>query len=220
MLHFMISVIQREFKLHLRKSANTTAMLSFFLIAVVFFPLSLGPDEALLSVIGAGVIWVTALLCSLMSIPHYFQRDMEDGTLDQYRLLPLDMEYIVLAKFIAHWLMGGLLLAAFSPLLGMMLYIPNEKLLPLALSLALGTLTITCLGGMTAALIAGNQRAGALTAVLLMPLYIPILIFGSSSVNRAIEIQSPIELYILAGAALTAIPLCTWVAASLLREDA
>lgn len=217
MIRTIRTIIGMELRLNIARSANAASVISFFLIAVMFFPLAIGPEEETLMLIGSGVIWTAALFATLLPLSSLFQRDFADGTLEQYTMLSVPMECVIFSKCAAHWLVAGLPLVILSPVLAHMLFIPAEKILLLMLSLALGTLTLTAISAVGAALITGNQRAGMILTVLLMPLYIPVLIFGSSVTTRTQEIASPIELYILGGFVLILVPISVWLIAKLLR---
>ena len=161
--------------------------LMFFVIAVSLFPLGGDGDPAYLSSIAAGVVWVTALLAVMLSMESLFRRDFEDGTLEQLLLSPQPLYFHLLAKVIGHWLMTGLPLVLLSPVLAMMLSMPVDGIVPLMLGLLLGTPTLNLIGAIGMALTVGLARSGLLLAVLVLPLSIPVLVFGAGMVQTALN---------------------------------
>jgi len=154
---------------------------------VTLFPLGVGPDNDLLREIAPGVIWVAALLATLLALDGLFKADFEDGSLEQLLLSPQPLSVMVLAKVLAHWLVTGLPLLCLSPLLAVVMQLPVRALPALLASLMLGTLTLSLIGAIGAALTVGLRRGGVLLALLVLPLFIPVLIFGSSSVLAAVS---------------------------------
>lgn len=217
MLSRIYSIMFTELRLNIARSANATCVLTFFLIATTFFALSIGPEEEVLTAIASGVIWTGALFATLLPLSSLYQRDYADGTLEQYHLLPIPMEAVIFAKCAAHWIATGLPLVLLSPALAHMFFMPTHKIPDLILALMLGTITLTGISSVGAALITGNQRAGVVLTVLLMPLYIPVLIFGSSVTTRDVDIASPVEMYVLSGFVLIIVPISLWLSAKLLR---
>jgi heme exporter protein B len=159
----------------------------FFIITSTLVPLGVVPEPATLATLAPGIIWIIALLATLLSIENLFAEDWQDGTLEQMLISPNLLVMPILGKVAAHWLMVGLPLTLISPLIAMMLYLPAEGLLPMLLSLALGTAALSLVGAVGAALTLPLQQGGMLLALLVMPLYTPILIFGSATVQSAID---------------------------------
>ena len=217
MMNAILTIIMAEIRLNMSRSATASCVVAFFIIAVTFFPLSIGPEEEVLTRISSGIIWVSALFATLLPLSSMYQRDYADGTLEQYLMLSLPFEAVIFAKSAAHWLTTGLPLVLLAPVLATMLSMPTEKISDLMLALTLGTITLTSISSVGAALITGNSRAGMVLTMLLMPLYIPVLIFGSAVTTRELEIQTPVELYILSGFVLIMFPISLWLTAKLLR---
>ena len=179
-------IVARDLRLALRRGADSTMVVTFFILTVVLFPLGVGPDTAILARISSGVIWVTALLASMLSLERLFQADFEDGSLDLLVLGSLPLEAVVLAKSLAHWLTTGLLLIVAAPVLALLLNMSAEGLIALVLAMLLGTPSLTLIGAVGAALTVGARRGGALLSLLMLPLYVPVLIFGVGAVDAAI----------------------------------
>ncbi len=179
--------LQRELLLALRSPGNTINPLMFFIIAVSLFPLGGGADTAYLSSIAPGVIWVTALLAVMLSMESLFRSDYEDGSLEQLLLSPQPLYFQLLAKVFGHWLVTGLPLVLLTPLLGLMLSLPVAGYMPLMLGLLLGTPTLNLIGAIGMALTVGLSRSGLLLAVLVLPLSIPVLVFGAGVVDAALN---------------------------------
>jgi heme exporter protein B len=173
----------RDLRLALRSKAEVGVLLLFYVIVVTLFPLAVGAEATLLRALGPGVVWVAALLASLLSLPRLFAADFADGTLEQIALSPYPLPALVAGKVLAHWSSTGLPLAAVSPLLGMQFGLNGDELVILATGLLLGTPTLSLLGAIGAALTLGIRSGGALLALLVLPLYVPILIFGAGAVD-------------------------------------
>jgi heme exporter protein B len=197
--------ITRDLKLALRSRPELGVLLLFYVIVVTLFPLGVRPELALLRALGPGVLWVAALLASLLSLPRLFAADFADGTLEQIALSPYPLPALISGKIAAHWASTGLPLAIASPLLGMQFGLDRSELAVLALGLVLGTPTLSLLGAIGAALTLGLRAGGGLLALLILPLYVPILIFGAGAVDavRAGLSASP-QLSLLAAALLAA----------------
>jgi len=159
----------------------------FFFIVIVLVPLGLTPESSKLSEIAPGILWVMALLASLLSLDSLFQNDYDDGTLEQIIILPQPLYFMVLAKIIVHWLVTGLPLSLLAPILGMMLSLPDAGYPALVLSLLMGTAILSLLGAVGAALTLPLGKEGLLLPLIVMPLYMPVLIFGANSVQLAIN---------------------------------
>lgn len=213
-----IAILRRDISLSLRSGVDSAQPLIFFVIALTLFPLGVGPSPEILERIGVGVIWVLALLAVMLSLDRLFQADAEDGSLEQLALADLPLELTVLAKCLAHWLMSGLVLVIASPLLALLLHQSVETSGVLALALLLGTPVLTLIGSVGAALLIGARRGGVLIALLVLPLYIPILIFGVSAVEAEVMgLGGSAQLLILGAILLAALALTPFAAAAALR---
>ncbi len=179
-------VVRRELLLGFRRPDQLLQPLMFFLIVTTLFPLALSPQLSLLRDMAPGVLWVAALLSSLLSIDALFKGDAEDGTLEQLLLSGIPLGVIVIAKTLAHWLISGAALVVVSPLVGTALGMPVAAFGTMMLSLALGTLTLSWLGAIGAALTVGLRRGSMLLSLIVLPLASPLLIFGASATDRAI----------------------------------
>ncbi|HEY5603454.1 MAG TPA: heme exporter protein CcmB [Gammaproteobacteria bacterium] len=177
------TMLARDFTLAMRRKADVLTTLFFFLIVVSLFPLGVGPEMETLRQIAPGVIWVAALLASMLSLGRLFSDDYQDGTLEQIMLEPQPLSLLVLSKVLAHWLLSGLPLVVFSPLLGMQLGLDGEAIVLLLITLLLGTPALSLIGAVGAALTLGLRGGGVLISLLVLPLYIPILIFGAGAVE-------------------------------------
>ena len=180
------AVLKRDLMLAYRKKSDLFNPLIFFLMVATLFPLGVSPEPDFLAEIAPGVVWVAALLATLLSMDGLFKSDFEDGTLEQTLLSPQPLFVVVLAKVLAHWMMSGLPLALLAPLLAVMLFLPAEGMTGLMLSLLLGTPTLSLVGAIGAALTVGLRKGGVLISLLVLPLYIPVLIFGTSAVQAAV----------------------------------
>lgn len=212
------AILRRDLRLSLRSGVDSAHPLIFFVIALTLFPLGVGPSPEILERIGIGVIWVLALLAVMLSLDRLFQADAEDGSLEQLALADLPLELIVLAKCLAHWLLSGLVLVIASPFLALLLHQSVDAMGVLALALLLGTPALTLIGSIGAALLIGARRGGVLIALLVLPLYIPILIFGVSAVeSEVMGLGGSAQLLILGAILLTALALTPFAAAAALR---
>lgn len=218
MFESFATLLKRDLTLALRRSSDWLNPLVFFVIVVTLFPLGVGPDGELLREIAPGVIWVAALLATLLALDGLFRDDYLDGSLEQLLLSPQPLPLMVLAKTAAHWLVSGLPLVMLSPLLALLMQLPLKALPSLLLSLVLGTLSLSLIGSIGAALTVGLKRGSVLLALLVLPLFIPVLIFGSSSVvASAGGFESGAQLFLLAGLFFLALALAPWAASAALR---
>lgn len=214
-----LAILRRDLRLAIRQGVDTLVVVFFFILATALFPFGVGPEPALLARIAPGVVWVMALLASLLSLERLFQNDYEDGGLDLLVLSPLALELIVLAKCAAHWLTTGLPLLAAAPLLAMLLDLPAGGFGGLTLAMLLGTPTLTLVGAIGAALVLGARRGGVLVSLLVLPLYVPVLIFGVAAVDGAVAgLPTRAHLMILGGLFLGALALGPWASAAALRQ--
>jgi heme exporter protein B len=175
--------LARDLRIALRSRAELGVQLLFYVIVVTLFPLATTPERTLLATMGPGVLWVAALLASLLSLPRLFAGDYADGTLEQIALSPHPLAALVSGKILAHWLTTGLPVAVLAPLLGIQYSMSGDALVILTIALLLGTPILSLLGAIGAALTLGLRAGGSLLALLVLPLYIPILIFGAGSVD-------------------------------------
>ena len=218
MVDVFLGLVRLELTLALRGGIGTLMAVVFFVIAVTLFPLGVGPELGLLSRIAPGAIWVAALLAALLSLDRLFVADHEDGSLEQLMLGVLPLEFVVLAKTVAHWLTTGLPLAAAAPVLAILLNMSVDGLIILIVSLLLGTPILSLIGAVGAALTVGLRRGGALIALLVLPLYVPVLIFGVGAVEGAVlDVGVRANLSILAGGLVAALTLGPLAAAAALR---
>lgn len=185
----MIRLLTRDLKLAVRAGGGFGLALAFFLIVCVLVPFGVGPDRTGLAPIAPGILWLGALLACLLSLDRIFQADYEDGSLDVLATAPLPLEALTLAKTAAHWLTTGLPLALAAPVLSILLGLPGEARGVLILSLVIGTPALSLIGAFGAALTVGLKRGGLLLSLLVLPLYVPTLIFGADAVRRAAEGQ-------------------------------
>ncbi|MCS6877717.1 MAG: heme exporter protein CcmB [Geminicoccaceae bacterium] len=186
MLKAVFALLARDLRLARRRAGESLLVVAFFVLALTLFPLGVGASPDILARIGTGVIWVLALLAVLLGLERLFQPDLEDGSLEQLLLSVAPLELLVAVRCLAHWLGTGLLLALSSPLLAILAHLPSEALWALPLSLLLGTPTLTLVGAIGAALLAGSGRGAMLAALLVLPLEIPVLIFGLAAAEALI----------------------------------
>ncbi len=217
----LFALIARDIRLALRQGADSMMVIVFFALVVVLFPLGVGPEPAILGRVAAGVIWVAALLAAMLSMDRLYQSDHEDGSLELLVLSPLPLELQFLAKAAAHWLTTGLPLIIAAPLLGVFLNMRAEGFWVLLGALALGTPSLSLIGGVGAALSLGARRSGVLLSLLVLPLFIPVLIFGVSAVDASLTgLPFKAQLLILGGLLLGAVALAPWAGAVALRQAA
>src|SRR5512138_1568196 len=178
-------LLRRDLQIAIRKRSELLNPILFFILVVSLFPLGIGPEPRLLGEIAPGIIWVAALLATLLSMERLFRSDFEDGALEHLLLSPHALSLLALAKVLAHWLVTGLPLILVSPLLGVLLHLPTEAIRVLPLTLLLGTPILSLLGAVGVALTVGLRRGGVLLTLLVLPLYVPVLIFGTAAVVAA-----------------------------------
>lgn len=216
----MIALLIRDFRLAMRAGGGFGLGLAFFLIVVVLVPFGVGPQSALLSTIAPGILWLGALLACLLSLDRIFALDWEDGSLDLLATSPLPMEAIVTIKALAHWLTTGLPLVLAAPVFALLLNMPLEGYKPLILSLFLGTPALSVIGTFGAALTVGLKRGGLLLSLLVLPLYVPTLIFGAEMARRGAEgFDTTTPLLMLAGITCGTIALLPFASAAVLRVN-
>lgn len=208
----------RDLTLAMRHRSDVLTTVFFFIIVVSLFPLGVGPEAALLKEMAAGVVWVAALLASMLSLTRLFADDYHDGTLEQLLLVPQPLSLIVLGKVLAHWIISGLPLVLMSPLLGLQFGLEGDALLMLMLTLLIGTPVLSLLGAIGAALTLGLRGGGVLVSLLVLPLYIPVLIFGAGAVTaNAAGLGAEGHLSLMGAILLLALVLAPWASAAALR---
>jgi heme exporter protein B len=217
----LAALLRRDVALALRQGGGGGVGLAFFVLTVVLVPLGVGPEPQTLAKIAGGVLWLAALLAALLSLDRLFQADWEDGSLDQLMLSPMPLEQVVLVKAAAHWLTTGLPMTVIAPVLGLMLQLPPAALPVLAGAMAAGTPALSLIGAVGAAITVGIRRGGLLLSVLVLPLYLPTLIFGARAVERALVALDPGPALALTGAiSLLSAALAPFAAAAALRMNA
>lgn len=215
----LVAVLRRDLRLAWRSPGDSANVVLFFVLTVVLFPFGVGPAPEILARISVGVIWVMALLASLLSLDRLFREDAEDGNLDLLALSPAPLEFLVLGKVFAHWLITGVPLIVASPLLALFMQMPREAYPTLLLALLIGTPTLSLIGAIGAGLTLGARRGGVLIALLVLPLYIPVLVFGVAAVDAAasgLEVRP--HLLLLAGLLALFLPLSPIATAAALRQ--
>lgn len=215
-----LALLRRDLLLALRSGGGAGLGLAFFLIVVLLVPFGTGPQPERLAAVAPGTLWLAALLACLLSLDRMFQTDSEDGTLDILALSPLPLEALAAVKALAHWLTTGLPLTLAAPLMGITLNLPGPAWPWLAASLAVGTPGLSFLGAIGGAVTVGLRRGGLLLSVLVLPLYIPTLIFGARAVSAAAEGADPLPaLLLLGGLTLATLALAPFAAAAALRVN-
>ena len=183
----MLGLLRRDLRLALRRKSEWLGAVFFFVLVAALFPLAIGPEPATLRLIGPGVLWVAALLASMLSLSRLFEADHQDGSLEQMALSAAPLSWLVSAKVAAHWLIAGLPLVLLSPLLGLQYGLSPQALAMLALTLLIGTPVLSLLGAIGAALTLGVRGGGVLQSLLLLPLYVPVLVFGAGAVDAQLR---------------------------------
>ena len=211
-------LLRRDLLLAFRRRAEIANPLLFFILIATMFPLGIGADAQVLKAVGPGVIWVAALLAALLSLDSMFRSDFEDGTLEQFMLSAHPVSLLVVAKVLAHWVVTGLPLLAVAPLLGILLSLSGDAIGVLVLTLMLGTPVLSLIGAVGVALTVGLRRGGIILSLLVLPLYVPVLIFASSAVETAAAgIPITAQLYILSAMLVLALSLAPLATAASLR---
>lgn len=214
----MRALILRDLRLALRSGGGFGLGLVFFVIVITLVPFGVGPDPVILARIGPGILWVAALLAALLSLDRIFALDYEDGALGLLASAPLPLEGLSLAKALAHWLTTGLPLTLVAPALGVLLNLPGAAYGWMLITLALGTPALSMIGSFGAALTVGVRRGGLLISLLVLPLYMPTLIFGAETVRRGIEgLSTTTPMLMLAGITAGTLALLPFATAAALR---
>lgn len=183
MWQVFLCILGRDIRLALRRRTDVLTTLFFFVIVVSLFPLGVGTEKQILRILGPGVVWVAALLASMLALERLFAADHEDGTLEQMLLTPHPLSVLVLAKVAAHWLLTGLPLVIVAPLIGLQYHLPETSQIAMMLSLLVGTPILSLIGAIGAALTLGLRGGGILLSLLILPLYIPVLVYGAGAVT-------------------------------------
>ncbi len=212
------AVVARDLLIAARRRSDVLTTFFFFVIVVSLFPLGVGPAPDTLREIAPGVVWVAALLAAMLSLARMFGADFADGVLEQLLLTPQPLTLLVLSKVLAHWLTTGLPLVLIAPLLGLQFDLPAPALLTLLVSLLIGTPALSLIGAIGAALTLGVRGGGALTALLVLPLYVPVLVFGAGAVvASAAGMAAAAHLSLLGAMSLAALVFAPWATALALR---
>ena len=212
------AVVKRDVTLAMRRKTEVITAIFFFVVVAALFPLGIGPEMTTLRLVAPGILWVGALLASMLSLGRLFAADYADGTLEQMALAPTGLTVLVAAKVVAHWLLSGLPLVVLAPVLGMQFNLPADALWILTLSLLIGTPVLSLIGAIGAALTLGVRGGDVLIALLVLPLYVPTLIFGAGAVQAEISgLGASAHLSILMAMALIAAVLSPWASAAALR---
>ena len=211
-------IVVRDLMLAWRRRADVLSTLFFFVIVTSLFPLGIGPETQLLRSIAPGVVWVAALLASMLSLGRVFQGDEQDGTLEQMLLTPQPLYLVVVGKVLAQWLVSEVPLVLIAPLLGVQFGLASDTLLILFVSLLIGTPILSLIGSIGAALTLGLRGGGVLIALLILPLYIPVLIFGAGAVDASINgVSSHANLYLLGAFLVVSLVFAPWATSAALR---
>lgn len=217
-LQIVFVLLRRELMLAMRRRGDVLTVLFFFVIVASLFPLGVGPDPKLLRLMGGGVVWVSALLAAMLSLGRMFASDYADGTLEQLVLTPTPPVVWITGKILAHWLVSGVPLILVAPVLGVQFGLSNEALGVLVFSLLLGTPVLSLIGAIGAALTLGLRGGGVLVSLLVLPLYIPVLIFGAGAVDGAMSgLGAEAHLSLLGGILILAFMLTPWAVSAALR---
>lgn len=212
------AIIRRDLLLALRRRSEVANPVLFFILVITLFPLGIGAQPKLLQAIAPGVIWVSALLATMLSLDSLFRSDFDDGSLEQIMLSPYPASILVLGKICAHWLVTGLPLILVAPLLAVFLGMPNQCLGTLLLTLLLGTPVLSLIGAVGVALTVGLRRGGMILSLLVLPLYVPVLIFASNAVEMASSgLPVNAQVNILISMLLLALVLAPWPTAAALK---
>ncbi|ALN80522.1 heme exporter protein CcmB [Lysobacter antibioticus] len=212
------ALMARDLRLLWRRRGDALQPALFALLVVVLFALALGGEKQALSKVSGGVLWLSALLAGLLALDTLFRGDAEDGSLEQWMLAPVPLGWLVAVRTFMHWATTALPLLVATPFLGELLYLPREQLPVLLASLALGTPLLSLLGAVVAALTVGMRRSGILVALLALPLYVPVLVFGAGSVARSAQGLDPLgALLLLAAGLVVALLLAPLAAAAAIR---
>ena len=213
------TILKRDLLLALRRRSEIFTVLFFFIVVISLFPLGVGTEEKILQQMAPGVVWIAALLASTLALDRLFSADYEDGTLEKIVLAPSSLSVSVFAKILAHWLLTGLPLVLISPLVGLFYHLPMNSILVMMFVLLIGTPVLSMLGAIAAALTLGLRGGGVLVSLLVLPLYIPVLVYGAGAISTSMVAGVSVEPYVLLLLAfsLLSIVFSPWVTAAALR---
>jgi len=217
-MNVYLSILKRDLVLAFRHRAELMNPLLFYILVVVLFPLGIGTEQKILASIAPAIVWIAALLSALLSLDHIFRSDMEDGSLEQMIISTQPTSLIVLAKITAHWVTTGLLITLTGPLLGLFLGLPAATVKVLLVTLVIGTPILSAIGSIGVALTVGLRRGGIILSLLVLPLYVPVLIFASQTVSAAdagATVTASISM--LAALLMLAVGLSPWATSAALR---
>ena len=218
LLGAFFAIIRRDLTLAFRRRAEMANPLLFFILVVTLFPLGVGAQPKLLQAMAPGIIWVSALLAAMLSLDGLFRSDFDDGSLEQIMLSPYPVSVLILGKIFSHWLVTGLPLLLVAPLLAVFLGMPNSSLSVLLITLLLGTPVLSLIGAIGVALTVGLRRGGMILSLLVLPLYVPVLIFASNAVEMAgTGLPVDAQINILSAILLFSLVLAPWPAAAALK---
>jgi len=218
MMKIWLSYLKRDLLIAFRLRSEMIQPVLFYILIVAMFPLGAGSDHAILEKIAAGIIWVTALLASMLSLDSLFRSDYEDGSLEQMTLSDHPLSLIISAKVFSHWLTTALPLIAVTPLLSVLLFLPENALGTLMLTLLLGTPVLSLIGAIGVALTVGLRRGGVILSLLILPLYVPVLIFSTLAIQNAAEnFSASAQLSMLAAILILAITIAPFAIAAALK---
>ncbi|MBT5186853.1 MAG: heme exporter protein CcmB [Kordiimonadaceae bacterium] len=218
MKNIFFAIFKRDVHIGWSQGSTSSMVVAFFIIVVTLFPLGIGPEQNMLARIAVGVIWVAALLACLLSLDRIFQADFEDGSLDQYALSPLPLELIVLAKALAHWVTTSVPLIIITPLLGILMNMDDDAFMPLIYTMLIGTPALSLIGTIGSSLTVSLRRGGVLLSLLILPLYVPVLIFGVMSVDTLILDMGGNAPFLFLGAfTLFSLAITPWASAAAIR---
>ena len=217
-MNIYFTVVMRDLRLALRRKSEVLSAMFFFVVVAALFPLAIGPEPTMLRQIGPGVLWVGALLASMLALSRLFEVDSRDGTLEQMLLSPHSLWLLVLGKMTAHWLLSGLPLVLLAPVLGLQFQLSSDALSVLCITLLLGTPVLSCVGAIGAALTLGVRGGGVLISLLVLPLFVPVLVFGAGAV-QALEsgLGAQAHVSILLALLLPALFFSPWACSAALR---
>ncbi len=211
-------LLRRDLTLALRRPQDALTVVGFFVVVIALFPLGVGPDPQLLRILAPGVLWVAALLATMLSLERLFLDDYRDGSLEQLLIAPEPLAFLVLSKVLAHWLITGLPLVLISPLLGIQLGLQTEEILMMLMALLIGTPILSLIGAIGAALTLGLRGGGVLISLLILPLYVPTLILGAGAVDAVMHgLSAQAHLSLLGALLILAAMLTPWATAAALR---
>lgn len=213
-----LNLIKRDLQLAIRGGIGSLMAVVFFIVSATLFPLGIGPESALLERIAPGALWVCALLASMLSLNHLFQNDYDDGSLEVIMLGPLPLELVTVAKVLAHWFSTSIPLIVIAPILAILLNMNSSGFATLMYSLLLGTPILSLIGSIGASLTLGTRRGGILVSLLVLPIYVPVLIFATGAIEGAIfGFEGSANLLILAAGLIASLVLAPWASAAALR---